>query len=141
MGVSKKRNKDVPVEIVVKYIVQERDKYKEKLHSTVEYAKAREKYLQEEKKREIEIRDAQIKHLENLIKSLEGRVQKLTIDNGMLVNEYKKSDWYKQLHNQNKKLRDKVGQWRMIAHRAIIKLVPAEQLQKEAEELDNDCIL
>lgn len=137
----KKRNKDVPVEAVLKYIIQERDNYKEKLHSTVEYAKAREKYLREEKKREIESRDVQIKRLEQKVKSLEGQVQKLMIDNGMLVNEYKKSDWYKQLHNKNKKLQEKVGQWRMIANRAISKLVSAEQLQKEAEELDNDRIL
>jgi len=39
-----KPNKDIPIELLIPYIVKERDKYKEKLDSLIKYAKSLERY-------------------------------------------------------------------------------------------------
>ena len=99
----------VPLSVAVKYIIKERDKYKEKLEQLAPYTKSLEKRLA----------DA-AEPYEHKIKSLEGDIKQLRKENDAFRKGYKETTWYanmvkeiQRLRQENKDLWDAVNKYHL----------------------------
>lgn len=102
---------DIPIEGVLKYIKRERDKYKDKLETLVPYTKSLENKLKELTARNLTLEGAlkdydDQKKLTKRISVLEQEKEMLIKENSALIKDFKQTDWYKQLKDGKKKLRN-----------------------------------
>jgi len=102
---------DIPIEGVLKYIKRERDKYKEKLETLIPYTKSLENKLKELTARNLTLEGAlkdynEQKKLTKRISVLEQEKEMLIKENSALIKDFKQTDWYKQLKDGKKKLRN-----------------------------------
>lgn len=102
---------EIPIEGVLKYIKRERDKYKEKLEKLIPYTKNLEERFKDLTARNLVLEEAlkdytECKKMRKRVEVLEKEKEELIRNNSALISDYKQSDWYKDLHNMNKKLRE-----------------------------------
>lgn len=102
---------DIPIEGVLKYIKRERDKYKDKLETLIPYTKSLENKLKELTARNLTLEGAlkdynEQKKLTKRISVLEQEKEMLIKENSALIKDFKQTDWYKQLKDGKKKLRN-----------------------------------
>ena len=94
-------NKDVPLEAAVKYIVRERDALRKKLDILVPYTKSLEQQVKE-------VRDETVDRLTKENKGLQKQYDTVNAEAVALRKGYKKSQWYLQLKESNKRLREEI---------------------------------
>jgi len=105
-----KSNKTVPLEGAVKYLIKERDHYKEKLEQIVPYTKSLEQKLSDTESRH----EKQVAVYKELVKNLKK-------ENEALRKDYKKSDWFAGIDEERINLRRKVMELQGALNRLLVK--------------------
>ena len=113
----KKMNEDIPLEAVLKYIKEDRDRYKAKLERLEPYTKELERTIAELKELlsapDVHTAWQRIAELRRENINLRARKEKkdreyeaLLLENNRLQQGYHDTDWYKKLHEENRRLRE-----------------------------------
>ena len=118
-------NQDVPLEAVLKYIKQDRDKYKAKLDELIPYTKSLEKKVKVLEEDGVE--DA--KKLKNKMALLEARNIGLEAELKALRTNYKQSEWYKDLKEQRKRYSERNKILKQALNRALTNNLDDEKIK------------
>ena len=109
-------NEDVPVEALVKYLVRERDERQRKLDMLVPYTKSLEDRIASQ-------RDELVSNLMKELRAAISERDALKKENVAYRTDFKESSWYKQLHEQNKRLRSENANLRATTSRLQTELI------------------
>ena len=90
----KRINEDIPLEAAVKWLIRERDRYRDKLDELIVYTKSLERELKEG-----------AEPYEHKIKSLEGDIKSLRKENAALRKDFKETEWAKGIVKENERLK------------------------------------
>ena len=113
-----KENKEVPIEAAVKWLIKERDRYKEKLDTIVPYTKSLEVRVRDLEKLIEGLGDCPMKRIEKLEKENRRLIEEKTF----LIQDYQKSDWYKSMQVKTKKKDERIHSLRESLLEAMVKL-------------------
>ena len=98
-------NSDIPIEAAVKWLIRERDRYKEKLEQLIPYTKSLEKKLFD-KEREIEQEhDSLLTKQDKRITELTNQRESLKAELEAFRSDFKQTQWYIQLDGDRNRLR------------------------------------
>ena len=100
----KKYKPAVSLQAVVKYVVKERDHYKEKLAMVTAYAKK----LEAEKEQENADLHQEVSRIRERLERKNKEYEDLYRENAALKKGYHDTQWYQSLMNLNKQLREKI---------------------------------
>lgn len=107
-------NNAIPMSALLKYIVNERDKYKKKLEELTVYTKQLENQVMMSK-------DTKIKTLQKENTSLKKQLENTILEAQTLREEYRLSDWYQQLQQNLTAAKSEVNYLRQhIKHLGIM---------------------
>ena len=121
-----KENKEVPIEAAVKWLIKERDRYKEKLDTIVPYTKSLETRVRDLEKLIEGLGDCPMKRIEKLEKENRRLIEEKTF----LIQDYQKSDWYKSMQVKAKKKDERIHHLRESLLEAMVKLNEYEKGNK-----------
>ena len=137
--------KVVPIEAVLKYIKQDRDKYKAKLDQIVPYTKSLEqkvKILQ----RELDKYDGYPEQMREIRKENERLVKenyRLTKENEIALRElkafrtdYRESEWFKQLSENRERLKKTNRRLKLTVYNLLQAQTKGEVYHLDADEID-----
>lgn len=108
-----------PLEAAVKWLVKERDRYKEKLETLIPYTKRLEadlRAIREEKDKE---RQKELQALEKRLKQANERAERLERENSALIKDYRQSGWFKQIEENQRKRKAERDRYRELLNRAL----------------------
>lgn len=125
-------NNEVPISGVLKYIKQDRDRYRQKLETLVPYTKNLEEKVKELMVRNLTLENAmkdyaEMKKTARRVGVLEGEKLKLIAENSALVSDYKKSEWYAQLKASRKALRRENILLKQALNKYLVSKYPIEE--------------
>ena len=121
-----KENKEVPIEAAVKWLIKERDRYKEKLDTIVPYTKSLETRVRDLEKLIEGLGDCPMKRIEKLEKENRRLIEEKTF----LIQDYQKSDWYKSMQVRVNKKDERIRHLRESLLEAMVKLNEYEKGNK-----------
>ena len=121
-----KENREVPIEAAVKWLIKERDRYKEKLDTIVPYTKSLETRVRDLEKLIEGLGDCPMKRIEKLEKENRRLIEEKTF----LIQDYQKSDWYKSMQVKAKKKDERIHSLRESLLEAMVKLNEYEKGNK-----------
>ena len=121
-----KENREVPIEAAVKWLIKERDRYKEKLDTIVPYTKSLETRVRDLEKLIEGLGDCPMKRIEKLEKENRRLIEEKTF----LIQDYQKSDWYKRMQVKAKKKDERIHHLRESLLEAMVKLNEYEKGNK-----------
>lgn len=119
----KKHKPAVPLSVAVKWIVKDRDKYKEKLEQLIPYTKQ----LESGRSQRIEELQNEVLRLKNRLEKKNRDYEALMAENTALRRGYQDSEWYRSLQENNKQLRQTITNLRKALNRAL-----CENINKDA---------
>lgn len=108
-----------PLEAAVKWLVKERDRYKEKLETLIPYTKRLEadlRAIREEKDKECQ---KELQALEKRLKQANERAERLERENSALIKDYRQSGWFKQIEENQRKRKAERDRYRELLNRAL----------------------
>ena len=105
-----KLNKDnpIPLEAAVKYLIRERDGYKQKLDLLVPYTKRLEVRLNDTEKLLDITKTEEVKKMGKTIERLEMENRKLIEEKSAIIKDYHTSEWFKGMQRTHQKLRERI---------------------------------
>ena len=121
-----KENREVPIEAAVKWLIKERDRYKEKLDTIVPYTKSLETRVRDLEKLIEGLGDCPMKRIEKLEKENRRLIEEKTF----LIQDYQKSDWYKSMQVRVNKKDERIRHLRESLLEAMVKLNEYEKGNK-----------
>lgn len=116
----------MPIEAAVKWLIKERDRYKEKLDTIVPYTKSLETRVRDLEKLIEGLGDCPMKRIEKLEKENRRLIEEKTF----LIQDYQKSDWYKSMQVKAKKKDERIHSLRESLLEAMVKLNEYEKGNK-----------
>ena len=116
-----KINEDVPIEAVVKYLVKERDAYKEKLDTLVPYTKRLEARLRDMEAAVDATRADEVRKMEKTIERLERENKRLVEEKTNLIMDYHKTEWFKSMQRAQTRRADTIKHLRDALSNALDK--------------------
>lgn len=123
-------NEDIPVEALLKYIVKERDKYKQKLETLIPYTKGLEARLADNDKKHEETVTKMERQFERKCREYEELYKEVVT----MRRDYKESAWYRDLHEESRKLREKIKQQNIVNNRLLCQIQALKLQQNDKGE-------
>lgn len=119
----KKHKPAVPLSVAVKWIVKDRDKYKEKLEQLIPYTKQ----LESGRSQRIDELQNEVLRLKNRLEKKNRDYEALMAENTALRRGYQDSEWYRSLQENNKQLRQTITTLRKALNHALCENKDANQ--------------
>ena len=117
----------IPIEAAVKYLIKQRDGYKAKLDELIPYTKRLEVRVRDMEKQIESIGVSDLKEIAKKIERLERENRRLKEENGNLIFDYHRSEWFKGMQRQNQQRQRTINELRIALNRAMVKLSEYEQ--------------
>ena len=119
----KKHKPAVPLSVAVKWIVKDRDKYKEKLEQLIPYTKQ----LEAGRSKRIEELESEVARLRNKLDKKNRDYEALVSENAAIRRNYKESGWYRDLMERNAQMRQTITTLRKALNHALCENKDANQ--------------